>query len=127
MSRTLYEPPSKTRILGRWIKVLLVVLLLVGAGGYLYQRHPGLATRAAATVLGWFGREMITVEVTTSPTRAEVLLDGERMEELPLHVPKDDALHRVSAIAPGYAPAEVTFKADGPKQLFLTLRPAKQR
>jgi hypothetical protein len=124
---TLYTPPRQPLVTRRTLKVLLVVLGLAAAGAYLYQREPGWFARAASSVLGWFGHETIAVEVATAPTRADVLLDGERVTELPLRVRKDEAVHRVTAVAPGYEPAEVSFKADGDKHLILTLRPAKRR
>jgi hypothetical protein len=127
MVGTLYEPPRKTHVSRRALAVLLVVLVLAGAGGYLYQREPGWFGQAAARIIGLFGYEMVAVDVATSPTRADILLDGERVTSLPVHVRRDDAVHRVSAIAPGYETSEVSFKADGDKHLFLTLRPAKKR
>ena len=124
---TLHTPPRKPLVTGRSLKVLLVVLGLVTAGAYLYQREPRWFSRAASSILGWFGYQTIAVEVVTAPTRADILLDGERMTELPLRVRKDDAVHRVTAVAPGYQPAEVSFRADGDKHLILTLRPAMRR
>jgi len=127
MAATLYEPSRKPLISGTWLKRLVVLLVLVGAGAYLHERHPDWLKEASLTVLGWFGQETVTVDVVVSQTRADILLDGVRMTELPLHVRKDDAQHSVSAIAPGYLPATATFKADGDKQLFLTLRPNRGR
>jgi hypothetical protein len=124
---TLYTPPPRVLISKRTFKVLLVLIVLASAGAYLARQQPGWFSEAAATVLGWFGHETIAVDVATSPARADILLDGERKTELPIRVRKGEALHRISAIAPGYEPAEVTFKADTDKHLFLTLRPAKRR
>jgi hypothetical protein len=125
MAPTLYTPPPKVLISKRTFKVLLVLIVLGSAGAFLARQQPGWFANAASSILGWFGHETIAVDVATSPTRADILLDGERMTELPLRVRKDAALHRVSAVAPGYDPAEVTFKADADKRLILTLRPAK--
>ena len=127
MGHTLYEPPVKPLVPKRTLKTLLVLFALAAAGGYLYQREPGWFADVAGGVLGFFGHETTTIDVATIPTRADVLLDGERMTELPLHVRKDGAVHRVSAIAPGYEPADVSFRADGDKHLILTLRPEKRR
>jgi hypothetical protein len=124
MASTLYQPPRRSVVSGHWAKTVIVLLVLGGVGGFLYQRPPGWFTSAALSVLGLFGYEMVTVEVLTNPARADILLDGKREAELPLHVRKDDAIHRVSAIAPGYEPVEVTFKADGDHQLYLTLTPS---
>lgn len=127
MAPTLYEPPRKRLFSGRSVKVLLVLLVVAGAGGYLYQRQPGWFANATASFLGLFGYELVTIEVATTPTQANILLDGERMTELPLRVRRDGGSHRVSAIAAGFAPAELTFTADGNKHLILTLRPEKWR
>lgn len=127
MPGTLYEPPRKPLIHKRTLLVLLVLLVLAGAGGYLYQRQPHLFSEAAASLLGLFGYEVVAVDVAVSPTRADILLDGERVTSLPVRVRRDGAVHRVTAIAPGYETAEVTFKADADRTLFLTLRPAKKR
>ena len=123
---TLYTPPSKPIVPRGTLKVLLAIIVLAGLGGYLYLHKPAWLSRPDATFLGC-GHALITVDVATSPTRADVLLDGERVTELPLQVPRDEAIHHVSAIAPGYQLTEVTFKADGNKNLFLTLRPIKHR
>ena len=122
MATTLYQPPPRPWLPGRVVKTAVVVLVLAGAGGYLYHRQPGWLSRAANGLLGLFGYEMVTVEVMTTPTRTDVLLDGVRMTELPLQVRRDHAIHRVSAIAPGYETAEITFMADGDRQLILTLK-----
>jgi len=127
MVTTLYEPPRKPILPKRLIKVLLIGLAVLAIGGYLYRRQPGWFADVAGSVLGLFGYEMISVDVATTPTRADILLDGERMTELPLHVRKDGASHRVSAIAPGFEPAEVTFRAESDQHLILTLKPAKRR
>ena len=126
MAPTLYEPPRKRLFSGRAVKVLLVLLVVAGAGGYLYQRQPGWFAHAAASFLGLFGYELVTINVATTPTRANVLLDGERMTELPLRVRRDGGSHRVSAVAPGFEPTEVTFTADGDKHLILTLKPERR-
>jgi hypothetical protein len=123
---TLYTPPPKPLVSKRTIRVVMVLLVLAGLGGYLYL-HPPAWLRWTGTAFQGCGHPMITVNVTTTPTRADVLLDGERMTELPLHVRQDGAIHRVTAIAPGYEPADVAFKADENKNLILTLRPPKRR
>ncbi len=122
---TLYQPPRKPLLPRPVLKGLLVGLLLVGAGAYLYQRQPGWFTRAATSVIGLFGYEMVTIEVATTPVRADILLDGERTSSLPLHVRRDSSTHRVTAIAPGFEPAEISFPADGDRSLFLTLKRAR--
>jgi hypothetical protein len=127
MGHTLYEPPVKPLVRKKTLKILLILFVVAGAGGYLYQRQPGWFANVAAGILGFFGHETVTVEVTTSPTSADLLLDGERVTDLPLHVRKDGAIHQVSAVAPGYQLSEVPFRADGDKHLFLTLRPGKRR
>jgi hypothetical protein len=127
MARTLYEPPVKPVIHKHTLKTLLILLAVAMAGVFLYQRQPGWFAGVASSILGFFGHETVIVEVATTPTRADVLLDGERMTELPLRVRQDGAIHHVSAIAPGYEPADVTFRADGNKRLLLTLRPSKRR
>jgi hypothetical protein len=127
MAGTLYEPPVKPLITARGLRIAVVVLALGGVGAYLYQREPGWIGKVGSVVLGLFGYELVAVDVITTPARTDILLDGTRVTELPLHVRHDDAIHRVTAIAPGYEPAEVTFKADGNRQLILTLRPAKNR
>jgi hypothetical protein len=124
---TLYEPSRKPILPRRVLKGLAVAAVLVAVSTYLYRAQPGWLTRLATSVLEFFGREMVTLEVETNPVRADVLLDGERAESLPLHVRKDGAVHRVSAVAPGYEPVEVPFTADGNRHLILTLRPAKLR
>jgi hypothetical protein len=124
---TLYEPPRKPILPRRVLKGLLLAATLAVVGVYLYRAPPGWLTNAATSVLGLFGHELVTIEVTTNPVRADVLLDGDRTESLPLHVRRDGAIHRVSAIAPGYDPAEVTFHADGNRHLILTLHPARRR
>jgi hypothetical protein len=127
MAATLYEPPKKT-LVPRWlVAALLIIAAIALIGGYAYRRHPGWLVGAASGILGLIGYELISIDVATTPTRADILLDGERATELPLHVRRDSASHRISAIAPGFEPAEVTFKADGDRQIFLTLKPAKQR
>ncbi|MBN2574006.1 MAG: hypothetical protein JXP73_05520 [Deltaproteobacteria bacterium] len=127
MPGTLYEPPRKPLVRKRTLLMLLVLLALAGGGGYLHHRHPGWFGKAAASVLGLFGHEMVAVDVAVSPTRADILLDGERITSLPAYVRRDEATHRVTAIAPGYETTEVTFKANADRRLFLTLKPAKKR
>jgi len=127
MSTTLYQPPHKSRVSRRLVVVMLVVLALGGIGASLYRRQPRWLDRAVTSILGLFGYELASVDVATTPTRTNILLDGERMTELPLHVRRDGATHRVSAIAPGYEPSEVTFRADGDKHLILSLKPERRR
>ena len=127
MAATLYEPPRKPLLPRRLVKVLLVGLVALAVGGYLYRRQPGWFTGVANSVPGLFGYEMASIDVATTPTRADILLDGERVTELPFSVRRDGATHRVSAIAPGFDPAEVTFRAEGDRHLILTLKPAKRR
>jgi hypothetical protein len=124
---TLYQPPPKPIFPRRVLKGLLLALLLAGVGGYLYQRQPGWFTNAATGLLGLFGYEMATVEVSTNPLRAEILLDGERMTSLPLHVRRDGSTHRVTVLSSGFETTEVTFLADGDRKLFLTLKPDRHR
>lgn len=126
MAATLYQPPRKPLLSGRFI-MLLLVLGAIAAAAYLWQQNPGWLGRASVGLLNLFGRELVTVEVATVPTRADVLLDGERMTELPLHVPHDGTAHQVTAVAPGYEPSTVSFRADGDRHLILTLRPSKGR
>jgi len=127
MTATLYEPPRKPLVSRRFVLVVIVVLTLAGLGASLYRRHPGWLDKAATGFLGLFGYELASIEVMTTPTRADILLDGERKTEIPFHVRRDGAEHRVSAIAPGFETAEISFRADGDKQLFLSLRPARRR
>jgi hypothetical protein len=124
---TLYEPQRKPVFPRRVLKGLVVAALLIGVGVYLYRAQPGWLTNTATYLLELFGHELATVEVATNPTRADVLLDGQRMESLPLHVRRDGAVHHVVAVAPGYEPAEVTFTADGNRHLVLTLKPSRHR
>ncbi len=123
---TLYRPPPKPLLPRRVLKGLVVALLLAGVGGYLYQRQPGWFTQAVTALIGLFGYEVITVDVATTPARADILLDGQRVTSLPLHVRRDEANHRLMAVAPGYEPAEVSFRADGNRRLILTLKPARR-
>jgi hypothetical protein len=124
---TLYQPPRKPIIPRPVLKGLLVALVLAGVSLYLYERQPGWFTRLATGFIGVLGYEMVTVEISTTPARADILLDGQRMESLPLHVRRDQVEHRITAIAPGFEPAEVTFRADADRRLILTLRPKRGR
>jgi hypothetical protein len=123
---TLYTPPRKRLFPRGTLKVLLILMVVAGLGGYLYLKKPAWLSRPD-TLFPGCGQLTITVDVATSPTRADVLLDGERMTELPLQLPRDEAIHHVIAVAPGYEPTDVSFKADGDKNLFLTLRPTKHK
>jgi hypothetical protein len=127
MTTTLYEPPRKPLVGKRLVVVVLVVLAVGGIGASLYRRQPGWFTKAATSILGLVGYELVSVDVATTPRQTNILLDGERVTELPLHVRRDGASHRVSAIAPGFEPVEVTFRANGDQHLILTLKPAKRR
>jgi hypothetical protein len=127
MGRTLYEPPVKPVIRKHTLKIVVLLLAVIASLVYLYQQRPGWFAEVASSIMGFFGHETVTVEVATTPTRADVLLDGERMTELPLRVRKDGAIHHVSAIAPGYDMADVAFRADGDKRLILTLKPDRRR
>jgi hypothetical protein len=120
---TLYEPPRRPLLPRSSLKGLLLAALLVVVGGYLYRAPPGWLTRIATAALEVVGHELVTVEVETAPVRSDVLLDGVRVESLPLHVRRDGAMHRITAVAAGYEPAEVVFAADRDHQLVLTLRP----
>ena len=124
---TLYQPPRKPIVPRPLLKGLLVALVLAGGGFYLHQSQPGWLTRLATGVIGLFGYETVAIEVSTTPARADLLLDGQRIESLPLHVRRDDADHRLTAIAPGFEPAEVTFRASANRHLILTLKPRRGR
>lgn len=119
---TLYEPPRRPLLPRSVLKGLLVAAVLAGAGGYLYRAPPGWLTRIATGALQIVGHEMVTIEVETTPVRSDVLLDGVRMESLPLHVRRDGAVHRLTAVAPGYQPVEVAFTANRDQQIILTLK-----
>lgn len=124
---TLYEPPRRPLLPRSVLKGLLVAVVLAVAGAYLYRAPPGWLTRIATGVLELVGHEMVTVDVETTPVRSDILLDGVRMESLPLHLRRDGAVHRVTAIAPGYEPTEVSFTANRDQRLILTLKSSHSR
>lgn len=123
---TLYQAPRKPLVPRPVLKGLFVALVLAGVSLYLYQQQPGWFTKLATSLIGLFGHETVTVDVSTTPPRADILLDGQRMESVPLHIPREDADHRVTAIAPGFEPAEVTFRANADRRLILTLKPQRR-
>ena len=124
---TLYQPPRQPIIPRPVLKGLLVALVLAGAGLYLYQSQPGWVTRLATGLVGLFGYETVTVDVSTTPARADILLDGQRVTSLPIYVRREEADHQLTAIAPGFVPAKVTFRANADRQLILTLKPRRVR
>ncbi len=100
-------------------------MALAGGLAAFHYQAPNLLARGWDSVLGLFGRELISVEVMTTPARADILLDGERITDLPARIPRDGADHQVTAVAPGYEPAAVAFRADHDRQIYLTLKRAK--
>lgn len=125
MTGTLYAPPRKPLVSRRLIVVVVLVLAVIGLGAALVRQRPSWLDQTVRGVLGLFGYELVSVEVETTPRQTNILLDGERMTELPLHVRRDGENHKISAIAPGFEPTEVVFRADGDKHLLLTLKPSR--
>lgn len=63
---------------------------------------------------------LVTVEV--SPRSARLLLDGDPLPSNPVRLPRDGALHRLSALADGHEPAELPFVADKVKTVKIKLK-----
>jgi hypothetical protein len=67
------------------------------------------------------GPAMIEVELSVTPARAEVRLDGE-VVTWPVELPSDGAEHRLEISARGYQSEERTFTADRDQSLEVLLR-----
>jgi len=65
----------------------------------------------------------VAIKVTTSPAEAKVTLDGIALEGRPASraIARDGKSHVVRAEAPGHAPKEETFVADGDKTFSIAL------
>ena len=74
------------------------------------------------TLRAKLGHEIVTIEILTTPTRVDLLFNGEMVNELPIVVEKSESLHHLTAIAPGYRSAELTLRANKDQQLFINLK-----
>ena len=59
--------------------------------------------------------QQVTLQIDVQPREATLELDGAPVRDNPLRLPKDGAVHRLVARAPGYVDAtrEVSADADG--------------
>jgi hypothetical protein len=71
------------------------------------------------------GDNAVLVEVRVTPRDARLMLDGEPVTSNPLRVPRGPAVHKLAAMAQGYAPLVEEFTADGPRTIRLRLPRAR--
>jgi serine/threonine-protein kinase len=130
--------PTQSAPLGRgklFVAAAAVALLAGAAGAFMMRLRPdGERARAAITPLPSASTEstptsaapvLVKLELSASPPSAELVLDGAKLEGNPFtgQFPKDAALHRLEARAPGHRSEARMVPLDENLTLRLDLAP----
>jgi serine/threonine-protein kinase len=68
--------------------------------------------------------DLVTVTVQATPATATLELDGAKVRELPLRLPRGQGEHRLTGRAPGYEETTILVTAGGDSSVTLVLPPA---
>src|SRR5262249_33698162 len=124
------KPPAKSRLVGL---TAVVALLVVGLGlgalrlfGPSKSAAPAPEQASANAAPAASAPALVSIQLTLDPSNAIVEIDGAKVKESTIRLPKDDRVHKLVVRADGYETESREVSAQADTILTLSLKPQKE-